>query len=379
MHLLILAMNVLQLSGSVKYDGRSTRQQAIGNTMNWHHIRYPEPLHPGDTIGITAPSSGVSEKLHPRLELCIQHLRNQGFKVIEGECLRGNNKHVSAPREKRARDLLALWKNKEVKAILPPWGGELLIHLLPCIDFNELATATPKWLLGYSDTSALLFALTTMTGIATAHGTTLMEMVPGQCVVSQRWKDVLSLRPGETLRQESSQAFQIKGVRWEAEPAAQFHLSEKTNWQCLRRGQPLTAVSFSGRTIGGCMDTLSCLAGTPFGDIRQFAERVERDGIVLYLENVEKNPTDMCRILWNLRLAGWFERLTGLVLGRSAAQDDDAFTYMDALHDVFDDMDIPVIYDADVGHRPPQITIINGALASFTCADGRGAVQLTLS
>jgi len=347
--------------------------------MSWQRIRYPEPLRPGDTIGITAPSSGVSEKLHPRLDLCIRHLRDQGFNVIEGKCLRANSKHVSAPRQERARDLLALWKNSEVKAIFPPWGGELLIHLLPCIDFNELAAGVPKWVLGYSDTSTLLFAITIMTGIATAHGTTLMEMVPGQCEVSQRWKDVLALRPGEALVQESSQAFQIQGARWEEEPAAQFDLSERTNWHCFRRGQPLNAVSLSGRAIGGCMDTLSRLLGTPFGDIRQFAERFERDGVVLFLENSDGKPTDVCRMLWSMRLAGWFDKLIGIVLGRSFGPDAEDFSYMDAVHDALDDLNLPVIYDADIGHRPPQMTVINGALASFDCADGRGTLELTLA
>lgn len=148
--------------------------------INWQTTRYPEPLRVGDTIGITAPSEGVSEKLHCRLDMCIAHLKDLGFAVVEGACLRQNNKHVSASRAERVRDLLDLWEADEVKAILPPWGGEIAIHLLPCIDFDRLATSRPKWILGYSDTSTLLFALTMMTGIATAHGTTLMDMIPKQ-------------------------------------------------------------------------------------------------------------------------------------------------------------------------------------------------------
>ena len=131
---------------------------------SWRHIRYPEPLRAGHTISITAPSSGVVEKLHPRLDLCLRHLRELGFDVVEGRCLRNDCKHVSAPREERARDFMALWDDPQVKSILPPWGGELLINLLPCLNFDDLAAGTPKWVLGYSDTSTLLFAITIMTG-----------------------------------------------------------------------------------------------------------------------------------------------------------------------------------------------------------------------
>ncbi len=59
------------------------------------NIRIPPKLSPGDLIAITAPSSGVPEHLHPRLELAIQHLRNRGYQVVEGECLRQQLKNKS--------------------------------------------------------------------------------------------------------------------------------------------------------------------------------------------------------------------------------------------------------------------------------------------
>ncbi len=141
-------------------------------------IRYPEPLRVGDTIGITAPSSGVVEKLHPRLDLCITHLKSLGYKVVEGSCLRRHEKYVSGPPADRAKDLLELWQADEVKAIIPPWGGEIAVNLLPHVDFDRLATGPAKWILGFSDTCTLQFALTMMTGIASAHGTMLMDMIP---------------------------------------------------------------------------------------------------------------------------------------------------------------------------------------------------------
>lgn len=347
---------------------------------DWKTIRYPPPLQQGDTIGITAPSSGVNRKLHPRLDLCIQHLRDLGFNVVEGACLRHNAKHVSGPREARARDLLALWKSDEVKAILPPWGGELLIHLLPHIDFAELASSTPKWILGYSDISTMLFALTTLTGIATAHGTTLMEMVPGQIDgLSQRWGDVLATVPGGEVELRSSTAFQVKGAKWDQEPAASFNLTEKTFWRCMRQGNELDSLSLHGRIIGGCLETLSGLVGTRYGDLPAFRSRRQDEGLILYLENAESGPTNVCRMLWNMRLAGWFDGLAGILLGRSAGPDSETFCYADALHDVFGDLPIPIIYDADIGHRAPQMTIVNGAVAAVECAEGHGTVQMTLA
>ena len=60
--------------------------------------RLPSPLRPGDTIAVTAPSSGVPPQLWPRLDVAIAGLRRRGFEVLEGVCLRGGD-HVSASKE----------------------------------------------------------------------------------------------------------------------------------------------------------------------------------------------------------------------------------------------------------------------------------------
>ena len=94
-------------------------------------IDFPAPLRPGDLVAITAPSSGVPLALHPRLDLALKHLRSQGFRVVEGECLREQKRSASAPREERAAELSRFLHDPEVAAIIPPWGGELAT-LKPC-------------------------------------------------------------------------------------------------------------------------------------------------------------------------------------------------------------------------------------------------------
>jgi len=347
---------------------------------NWQQIRYPLPLQPGDTIGITAPSSGVDSPLHPRLDVCIGHLKDLGYKVVEGACLRQDAKHVSGSREARAKDLLALWKSPEVKAIVPPWGGELLIHLLPHIDFEEMAHSQPKWILGYSDTSTLLFALTTLTGIATAHGTNLMDMAPDQAGdLSRRWQDVLATEQGGRVDLRSSSAYQVTGPRWEHEPLAKFNLTEPTRWRCMVKGREVESLRFQGRIIGGCLETLSPLVGTPYGDLPGLKGRLNPEGVVLFLESCGSSPATSCRMLWHMRLAGWFDNLAGLIIGRPSGEDAQKFSHLDALHDGFDDLDIPVIFGADIGHLPPQMTIVNGAVATVESSARTGRVEMELA
>ena len=81
--------------------------------------RLPAPLRPGDTIAVTAPSSGVPPTLQPRLDLAIAGLRRRGFEVVEGVCLRDvAPTHVSASREARADELMALLVDPDVHAVI---------------------------------------------------------------------------------------------------------------------------------------------------------------------------------------------------------------------------------------------------------------------
>lgn len=59
-------------------------------------VLFPPRLAPGYVIGVTAPSAGVPEHLHPRLELAIKNLKKRGYQVREGRCLRSQHK-IKAP------------------------------------------------------------------------------------------------------------------------------------------------------------------------------------------------------------------------------------------------------------------------------------------
>jgi len=338
-------------------------------------IHYPEPLRKGGAIGVTAPSSGVAAPSHlQRLELIESQLRAEGYQVIEGNCLRHDHKHVSGTAEERAADFTSLWNRPEIAAVIPPWGGELLISILPHLDFEALARQ-PKWVMGYSDTSTLLFAFTVTTGIATAHGYGLMDLVRDQeCGAWETAFGVLGGGPGFEITQSSFDLHQVTYIPYEERVDAKFNLTAPSRWGRLGSEEPC---GFSGRLIGGCLDTVVHLVGTPYGNLPAFIQRQAADGVILFLENCELTPCQVARSLWQMRLAGWFEGLAGLVFGRSAARDTDdpeALNYLEAVASVVGDLSIPVLYDADFGHQPPQMMLVNGAMASVAWADGKAGV-----
>lgn len=340
-------------------------------------IIYPQALTRGSTIAITAPSSGVENHLHHLLELARTTIQNLGFNVIEGKTIWSNDKCVSASKEKRANELMNFLQNDNVNAIIPPWGGEFLMDILPLLDWVKLGQLSPKWILGYSDISTFTFAYTLLTGIATAHGTNYIDLNAGELnSTSQRWVDVLQTNEGETIEQYSSKMYQSK---WDFNNRG-FNLDTPTEWKMLDQQKAgAKEVSFSGRLLGGCMDTISILLGTSYAPVNDFISHYcSETGVIWYLESCEMNASDIYRHLWQMKQCRWFDNTNGILLGRAAGYAASKnFELIDALTSIFSEMNIPVIYDVDIGHVPPQMTLVNGAFANVTYNEHKGTVTMS--
>ncbi|WML38213.1 LD-carboxypeptidase [Neobacillus sp. OS1-2] len=331
-------------------------------------ITYPH-LKEGASIGVTAPSSGIPAELHQLVTNSCTRLERSGFRMTCGETVWTQNKAKSASAIKRATEFNTFMADSEIDILIPPWGGELLIEILEYIDYENIKN---KWILGYSDISGLLLSITLKTGIATAHGTNLIDL-RGEFSdeTTAMWQTVLSTKTGESVLQRSSEQFQKEWQHDHPSPCV-FHLTEKTSWKTVSNHN----VKIQGRLLGGCIDMIRHLIGTPFGDVQSFRGKyINGDPVIWYLENCELNTTDLRRSLVQMKLAGWFDHCSGLMFGRSPANTPvENYTAVDVYQDLAAELDIPIIYDIDCGHVPPQITFINGAHAEVEVADGKGTV-----
>lgn len=79
-----------------------------------------------------------------------------------------------------------------------------------------------------------------------------------------------------------------------------------------------------------------------------------------------------------MKQAGWFKHANGILIGRpsrySASQD---FQLLDALNDIFADQNIPVLYDVDIGHAPPQNIMVNVAFGKVTYSNSKGTIHMS--
>lgn len=129
--------------------------------------------------------------------------------------------------------------------------------------------------------------------------------------------------------------------------------------------------------MGGVVNTLQILIGTPYDNVKKFiSEYTKEKGVVWYLETVGMSAAEIYRALWQMKYNGWFKNTNGILLGRtsgySATKD---FTLEDALSEVFEDK-IQVIYDVDIGHMPPQNILVNGAVGEINYTEGKGKIKM---
>jgi len=332
-------------------------------------IKYPV-LEKGATIGVTAPSSGLKNVHHDAFKLACSRMKMKGFNIIFGETVWTQNKAKSLPAKKRAVEFNKMMQDDNINFIFPPWGGELLIEILEYVDFEKI---NAKWVLGYSDISALLLATTLKTGIATAHGTNLFDL-RGEYSddTTAMWQTVLSTKTGGSILQQSSAKYQREWQHNNPSPFI-FHLTEQTIWKTISNNN----VKIQGRLLGGCIDVIRHLIGTSYGDVHNFRKQfLNGEPVLWYLENCELTTADLRRSLVQMKLAGWFQESTGIMFGRSPANHPvDNYTVEDVYKELSDELQIPIIYDVDCGHVPPQITFINGAFAEVEVKDGKGTVM----
>jgi muramoyltetrapeptide carboxypeptidase len=146
---------------------------------------------------------------------------------------------------------------------------------------------------------------------------------------------------------------------WVADPGmAEFRLDGTGEWSTLRPG----AVDVTGRLVGGCLETVSHLSGTPYGDLPGWADRQD-EGTIVYLEACGDDAFTTCRTLHGLRLAGWFDRARAVVIGSTPAPDCETLTQHEAVADALGMLGIPVVLDVGIGHVAPRLPLVNGALA----------------
>jgi muramoyltetrapeptide carboxypeptidase len=309
----------------------------------------PRALRSGDTVGLITPSSYVSDP--DRLALAERTLKYFDLKPKFGKNVRQRNGYLGGSTTERLDDLHSMFADPAVNAVFAIRGGYGSAQLLDRIDYG-LLRKNPKIFLGYSDITALHLAIQKRTGMVTFHGPVALS---GFSEYTQK-----------NFRRALFETAPLGSVTNppEANPLRPAHT--------LRTIRPGKA---RGPLAGGNLTLISTTMGTPF--------EIETRDRILLLEDVDEQPYSIDRMLTQLRLAGKFEGVAGVIFGEcNACRPRDykpAFESTLSLGEVLDEilgqLRVPVLSGLTFGHTDDQLTLPLGVMATLDADKGELVIE----
>lgn len=317
----------------------------------------PPRLEPGDKVGVIAPSFPALDLFPHRMAQAEKNLYDRWrLAVAYGKHALGNAGWVSASGEARAEDLNAMFADTDVKAIIAALGGDHSVEMLPFIDW-DVVREHPKIFVGYSDVTVLHLAIHHTTGLVTFQGPSFIgefgdfpEMLPFTADAFEA--AVMSGTPiGAT---PVSEEWTEDSADWSTGDDASYERTMLLNpgsvW--VRRGEA------EGPLLGGCLESLQHLRGTPFWP--------DLEGAIFLLETSEEAPSPafVAGVLADYAVMGVLDRLSGLVVGRPRSHSfDDHALLLQVLEEATRPYGCPVLADVDFGHTAPMLTLPMGVRA----------------
>lgn len=291
----------------------------------------PPALRPGDLVGVVATSATVEREY---LERGIGVLSAMGYRVKVSERALDRAGIFAGSDHDRARELNAFFADPEIKAIFGARGGYGCGRLLPLVDFEAIARR-PKIFLGFSDATFLLNAMVDRAGTVAFHGPMVaMDFANG---LTRRSLDHLArLLSGETRM---------------------FELEAR---EALRPG------AGEGELVGGCLSVVAAALATPF------APRF--DGRILFLEDTGEKAYRIDRMLVQMRQAGVFEQVAGVVFGAIRpveGSEQERARIAEFVAEETAGLNCPVLFGIEAGHGTENLTLPFGVCARIDSSHRR--------
>lgn len=285
---------------------------------------FPPRLRWNDTIMVIGLGTNASTD---KLEEIERKLKQLGFRVKFGKSCYINYGYLAGSDEVRLQDLHDAFSDPEVKAIVSLRGGYGSPRILDKINY-DLIRRNPKIFVGYSDVTAVHVAINQNAGLITYHG-------PMAASNFYYGLDSFSHKSFFDTVMKNKKVGRLLNPEY---------ISMKT----------LVPGVAKGRIVGGNLTMLSATLGTPY--------EVDTKGKIFFIEEAGSRVFEIDRMLTQLRLAGKFDDAEGIIFGRFTDYhgQDTPFTILD-MFEIAKESKKPIIYNFQVGHTVPMITLPLGA------------------
>lgn len=282
----------------------------------------PNYLTQGDLICIVCPSGYMPLA---NVKTCIQVLQKQGYKVQLGKTVGNQDNYFAGTPEERLQDLQAALDNKDCKAILCGRGGYGLSQIIDKLSFTKFKKH-PKFVIGFSDITLLHSHINSNQQIISIHSPMAAAFNDG----GYKNKYVQSL---------------LKLLKGEPE-------IYNTKWHKYNKQGKITAP-----LVGGNLSLIAHSIGTK--SAYDFKKKI------LFLEDIGEYLYNIDRMLIQLKRAGIFSKISGLIIGGFTDCKDTTLPFGKDIHSIINnhisDLKIPVCFNFPIGHQPQNFAVKVGA------------------
>ena len=287
-------------------------------------IRPVPPLQSGARVALVAPAGSLTGP--EDVERGEENARSLGWEPRTGAHVMKKHRYFAGTDAERLRDLNDAIRDDEIDAIWCLRGGYGAMRLLPEVDFDALAQK-PKPIIGFSDLTSLLSAVSGCSRIVCFHGPT-----------------------ARTRLTDFSRASLLAAVSEGRNPCG-----EAPNARVLRPG------TAEGRLIGGNLALVAAMVGTRFAP--------DLDDSILFLEDVGERTYRVDRMLHQIYLSGALASCRAIVFGECSECYDSigsgARELDEILTEIAELVDVPCIAGVPIGHIDDQWTLPVGARAAL--------------
>jgi muramoyltetrapeptide carboxypeptidase len=300
----------------------------------------PPRLQPGARIGVVSPSYWIEpERLHRAAGV----FRQAGYELVFGNSVAARQNKFAGPPEERAEDIMTMFADDSIDAIVCARGGYGGNRVLPLLDY-DLIRDKPKIFVGFSDVTGFLASMAQRSSLVTFHGPMLTtwgrETVPYNL---HTFRQVLS-GEGE--------------VRIDSAPGC--------------RARVLKPGVAKGPLWGGNVSLVEERLGT--------SGQIDTAGAVLFLEEIDERLHAFDRMMQHLRASGSLDGITGLVLGELLEMQDSDEPFGQSAEEIVleacEGLDIPVIANFPCGHGACQATLPVSHEVELHAGDGEAFIMV---
>ncbi len=281
----------------------------------------PKRLRAGARIGIVSPAYWLEEE---RMQRAMDVFSGLGYDLVPGKSTRLKLHQCAGSAEDRAADIMAMFEDPDIDAIICARGGYGGNRVLPLLDYQVIRD-NAKIFVGYSDITGFLTSFAQRSGLVSFHG------------------PMLTTYGSKTTRYNLDTFHRVLS----GEDAIKIESVSECRARCLKPG------TATGPLWGGNLTLINERLGT--------ADQIDTRGAILLLEDIDEKLYAFDRMMLHLRNSGSLDQIRGLIVGEMLEMGDSRVpfgrTTDEIVLDVCQDFDFPIISNFPCGHGDYQATL----------------------